>query len=83
MAWIRTVDESNAGDGELGRLYDRVRDPVNGRVDHIMAVHSQHPPGLAAHFDLYRAVMRGTPTLPVAEREMIALVVSTLNACHY
>jgi AhpD family alkylhydroperoxidase len=32
---------------------------------------------------LYRAVMKGTPGLSAAEREMIALVVSRANDCHY
>jgi alkylhydroperoxidase family enzyme len=82
MAWIET-EGGAAPDDELRALYDRVRDPVSGAVDHIMSVHSRHPAGLAAHFELYRAVMRGTKTLPKAEREMIALVVSGLNGCHY
>ena len=38
---------------------------------------------LASHFSLYRAVMAGTPTLRKADREMIALVVSVANDCHY
>ncbi len=48
-----------------------------------MQVHSLHPAGLRAHFELYRAVMRGTPTLPAVDRELIALVVSQRNGCHY
>ena len=31
----------------------------------------------------YAAVMRGTATLPKVDRELIALVVSDLNGCHY
>ena len=82
MAWIRTVDEGDA-DGELAELYERVQDPHSGAVDNIMRIHALHPRGLAAHFELYRAVMRPTKGLPGAEREMIALVVSRINACHY
>lgn len=52
-------------------------------MDHILQVHALHPRGLAAHHELYRAVMRGTATLRRAEREMIAVVVSAANACHY
>jgi alkylhydroperoxidase family enzyme len=81
-AWIETVAEADADD-ELGELYERVRDPVSDRLDHIMMVHSLHPAGMQAHFDLYTAVMRATAGLRGAEREMIALVVSQLNACHY
>ena len=81
-AWIRTVAPESA-EGDLADLYEQVRDPATGQLDHIMAVHSLHPAGLSAHYDLYRAVMRGTPGLSGAEREMIALVVSQLNECHY
>jgi alkylhydroperoxidase family enzyme len=81
-AWIDTVADADA-DGELKELYELVRDPGSGVLDHIMMVHSQHPAGLRAHFDMYVAVMRGTPTLRGAEREMIALVVSQQNDCHY
>lgn len=81
-SWIRTLAEAEAT-GELLRLYGAARDPDNGRVDNIMRIHSLHPEGLKAHLALYLSVMRGTPTLPKLEREMIALVVSRLNDCHY
>ena len=48
-----------------------------------MAIHGLHPAGLRAHFELYRAVMAGTRGLRKVDREMIALVVSQANACHY
>ena len=82
MTWIRTIPESQATT-ELHGLYDRVRDPGGGQIDAIMHVHSLNPRGLKAHFELYSAVMAGTPTLRKAEREMIALVVSVINECHY
>ncbi len=81
-SWIDSVDPADA-DGELARLYAEVVDPVSGEVDNVLRVHSLHPEGMAAHWRLYRAVMRPTRTLRKAEREMIALVVSTLNGCHY
>ena len=83
MAWIETVDEEPEPEGELGALYARTRDTRSKRVDNIMTVHSLHPAGLAAHDVLYRAVMRGTPTLRKVDRELIAFVVSDVNACHY
>ena len=82
MSWIRHVAPEEASP-ELAGLYDRVRDPATGVLDEIMSVHSLHPAGLAAHFGLYRAVMRGTRGLPLADRELIALVVSDLNGCEY
>ena len=82
MAWIETIDEDDAG-GELRKLYERMVDPASGRVDNVLKIHSLHPAGLTAHWELYRAAMRGTPTLRAVEREMIAVVVSRLNRCHY
>lgn len=82
MSWIRMVAEGEAED-ELQKLFALVADPESGQLDHIMQVHSLHPAGLRAHFDLYRAVMRGTKGLRKVDREMIALVVSLRNACRY
>ena len=82
MAWIEVTDEAEAS-GELLELYRAMADPEFARVDNILKIHSLHPKGLRAHFDLYRAVMASTATLPKVEREIIALVVSRLNGCHY
>lgn len=81
MAWINNEPEEISH--ELGELYEEVADPADGKVDHIMGIHSLHPGGLRTHFDLYREVMTGTATLRKVEREMIALVVSKTNDCHY
>lgn len=83
-AWISNVpDEQWAGTAELAELYDDVVDRNHGRVDHIMAIHSLNPNGLAAHDGLYRSAMAGTSSLRKVERELVALVVSLENHCHY
>ena len=82
MSWIETVDEGEA-EGRLGELYAAMLDPATGRVDNVLKIHSLHPEGLEAHWKLYRAAMRGTKGLRGVEREMIAVVVSRLNGCHY
>ena len=46
-------------------------------------VHALHPDGLRAHVLLYETVMRGTPSLPKVDRELLALRVSQINQCHY
>lgn len=81
MAWIRVIGEEDA-EGELERLYDQLTEPWGG-VDNILKVHSLNPPSLAAHFELYRTVMRGRSGLSRAQREMIAVMVSAANRCHY
>ena len=82
MSWIEIIDEPE-WDGELAQLRDRVVDPTSGKVDHIMGVHSLNPRSLDAHDTLYRSAMRGTATLRKVDRELIALVVSAINECHY
>ena len=84
MAWIEIVpDDEWADSGPLSDLYEVVVDRDNGRIDYIMSVHSLNPRSLAAHDGVYRSAMAGTRTLRKAEREMIALVVSLQNHCHY
>jgi alkylhydroperoxidase family enzyme len=82
MARIEVISD-DAWDGALGELHGRVVDPVYGRVDNILAVHSLNPRGMAAHQGLYESAMAGTATLRKVEREIIALVVSLENDCHY
>ena len=48
-----------------------------------MKVHSINLPTLKGHYELYRSAMKGTPELSRRQREMIAVVVSTINQCHY
>ncbi len=69
--------------GELEPLRARVVDPTHDKVDEIMAVHSLNPTGMAAHDALYRSAMSGTASLRKVERELVALVVSLENHCHY
>ena len=84
MAWIRTVpDEQWADDADLAGLHPAVVDPEHGPVDHIMAAHSLNPRGLAAHQALYTSAMAGTKTFRKVDRELVALVVSLQNDCHY
>lgn len=70
-------------EGPLAALYDSVADAAAGRVDNIMQIHSLNPTAMAAHDALYRSAMAGTATLRKVERELIALIVSRLNSCHY
>ncbi len=82
MARIEIIPD-DAWDGELGEIYPRVVDPTHGRVDHVIAVHSLNPRSMRAHLALYESAMAGTATLRKVERELIALVVSLENGCHY
>ncbi len=81
-AWIETIGEASA-DGLLAELYLAERDRETGLVDNVLKVHGLHPETLRAHIDLYRTVMYGKSNISRVEREMVGVVVSQLNACHY
>ena len=81
-AWIETISDEDA-QGVLKELYDQERDRRSGKIDNIMAIHSLNPDTLRAHADLYHTVMHGKSGLSFAEREMIGVVVSAINQCHY
>lgn len=82
MARIQTIPD-DSWEGELAELHPLVVDRTYGRVDNIIAVHSLNPRGLAAHQGLYTSAMASTATLRKVERELVALVVSLENHCHY
>lgn len=81
MAWIKVIAESEAV-GRLKEWYDKLIEPWGG-VDNIIKIHSLNVPSLTAHFEIYKTLMRGHSDLSRAQREMIAVVVSTANRCHY
>ncbi len=81
-AWIRTIPEDEA-EGLLKELYEKEWDPANNLVDNILKVHSLHPETLRAHVDMYRTVMYGKSAITRPEREMIGVLVSSINKCNY
>ena len=82
MPWIDWIDEDDAEDG-LAESYRRFTDPRTGKMDHILKIHSLNPPTLDSHYAYYKDVMFGRSGLTRAQREMIAVVVSTANRCEY
>lgn len=81
-AWIEVIPEDEA-EGELAELYDELRSAKTGVLDHILAIHSLHPETMRDHARLYRTLMHGEGDLSRVEREMIGVVVSAVNRCHY
>ena len=82
MAWIETLREDE-WDGDLADLYGKLADRDHDRVDNIMQIHSLDPPAMEGHLAVYSSAMSSTRTLRKVEREIIALIVSDINKCHY
>lgn len=81
MAWIRMVSYEEAT-GSLRRQYDQAIQRA-GRVFNILRIQSLNPETLLSSIRIYIAVMLGVSGLSRAEKEMIAVVVSATNHCHY
>jgi len=81
MPWIKTIKEDEAH-GFLRNLYKKYSNPFEG-VDNILKIHSLNPDTLKLHYDFYKHLMTGRSGLSRMQREMIAVVVSVANDCHY
>ncbi len=82
MAWIKTIAPAEAT-GALRKLYDEALRRA-GRVFGIVRMMSLSPPMLRSSMDLYRRTMlEASAPLSRRRREMLAVVVSATNDCHY
>lgn len=81
MPWIRTVPPEEAA-GPLRESYDRAVARA-GRVFGIVRSMSLAPDVLEASMGLYLRIMFRVGGLARRRREMLAVVVSATNACHY
>lgn len=81
MPWIKVVDETEAV-SELREIYE-AQGKKAGALANILKIHSLAPRTLSTHMAFYEAVMHAPGDLSRVQREMIAVVVSTANRCHY
>ena len=81
MAWIDTINERDAN-GSLKDQYAKLKDSRGG-VDNILKIHSLNPESLDTHVRLYKTIMYGNSPICRVDREMIAVLVSSINQCHY
>ena len=80
MAWIKVVEEQEAT-GELAEYYQQARDEGR-RVSNIHKVSSLNVDAMNA-IDAFQHSWRENGALEARHREMVALVTSALNRCHY
>jgi alkylhydroperoxidase family enzyme len=78
---IRLIEEHEA----TGALAEQYRAAVAraGKVFNIVKSMCLNPLVLDRSMELYRAIMFGPSDLSRAERELLAVVVSAANECHY
>ncbi len=81
MAHLRLTEVEEAT-GPLRREYDAAMARA-GKVFNIVKAMSLRPGVLRRSMALYRAIMFGSSRLTRAERELLAVVVSRANECHY
>jgi alkylhydroperoxidase family enzyme len=81
VAHLRLIDEGDAT-GPLKDQYEAATGRA-GRVFNIVKSMSLNPRVLGASMDLYRVIMFGPSELSRVERELLAVVVSRANDCHY
>ncbi len=81
MAWIKTVAPGSA-EGALARSYKGATGRA-GSVAGIVQAMSLSPSVLDASMGLYLKVMFAPVGLARRQREMLAVVVSRANHCHY
>jgi len=82
VAFISYVPRDEAGP-DLKPLYDKFWEDEMGDMDHILRIHSHNPKSMVGHYEYYRHIMKGPSPLSRPQREMLAVVVSALNHCHY
>jgi len=82
MTWIQTVPPGEAT-GVLKRVYSEAMLRA-GKVFNILKCQSLRPEVLSASIEMYRHLMLSPQSsLSRVQREMIAVVVSRINCCHY
>ena len=81
MAHLRLIEVDEAT-GRLKEEYDAAVGRA-GKVFNIVKSMSLRPGVLHRSMELYKAVMKGPSGLSRQERELLAVVVSRQNDCHY
>ncbi|MDF1544035.1 MAG: carboxymuconolactone decarboxylase family protein [bacterium] len=81
MAFIDYIQYDDASE-QLRALYDQYKN-AKGSVANIVRIAGPNPAAMKGHIDFYRAIMFGKSPLSRHQREMIAVVVSVINQCHY
>ena len=80
-AWLRVPREDEAPPG-VQKLFEQASERL-GFIPNVFRVYALRPRHLELWDAFYNDLMRGESGLTKPQREMIAVVVSTVNRCHY
>jgi uncharacterized peroxidase-related enzyme len=81
LCWLHLPPDDEAPD-EVKELWAKPLEKL-GFVPNVLRVYAIRPRHLRLWNEFYDDLMRGESGLTKAQREMIAVVVSTTNRCHY
>lgn len=81
MAWVTTIDENKA-EGNLKQIYQSII-RQRGKISNILKAHSLLPRTMQSHLDLYLSIMFNKSNIKREDKELLAVVVSSLNHCDY
>jgi uncharacterized peroxidase-related enzyme len=81
LAWLRVPGEDEVSP-EVKELWEGPLERL-GFVPNVLRIFALRPGHLVRWWEYYDELMRGESGLTKAQREMIAVVVSTTNRCHY
>lgn len=81
-AWFFPIPEDSALPERLRSLFSKARERI-GFVPNVFRCYSYRPERFSAWFAHYQQLHEPTDNLSVADREMIAVVVSSYNRCTY
>jgi len=81
MTWIEMISYE-ASEGDLRERFEPLQ-YAEGKIDHIMQIHSLLPYTMTSHSKFYRDIMYRRSDLSRKERELAATVISIANECHY
>ncbi len=81
MSRIRIIEPEESA-GRLKEIYSHL-EQQRGQIAEVHKMQSLRPESIVKHMDLYMEIMFSRSELSRAQREMMAVVVSTANSCNY
>ena len=79
-SWIK-IESENTSNEEAKQLYERTKNPVSRKISDLVRITSLTPQTSELIDKLCASVYRNATNLSAREKEIVALVTSSLNGC--